>query len=122
MNNLRKMPTDHKKQIKAFLGAADKFYVLRNNIAHGMWCDGARPKSIKPMTILIKGGSGKQIGIQDDERDYTIEELGHASDKLSWIINSYLNFLRSAGYTSSIEQKILEIISSKTSADGARSK
>jgi hypothetical protein len=119
MNNLQKLPTEHKTQIRGFLDAADKFGTLRNNIAHAMWGEGTRPNTIKPMTILIKGGSGKQLGIEDDERDYTIEELAQASDKLSWISNSYLNFLRAEGYTSSIEQKILDMMASKTSADGA---
>ena len=119
MNNLKKMPEDHKIQIKGFLDAADKFSVLRNNIAHAMWNEGTRPNSVKPMLILIKGGSGRQMGIEDDERYYTIQELAQAADKLSWISNSYLNFLRAAGYTSSIEQKILDVMASSTSPEGA---
>ena len=113
------MPSDHKTQIEGFLDEVNKFSVVRNNIAHAMWCDGARQDLIKPMTIIVQGGRGKHIGIEDDERDYTIPELIKIADKIAIINNSYLSFLRSAGYTASIEQKILEMMSSKTSEEGA---
>jgi hypothetical protein len=121
MNNLR-MSSDDRAQIKKFLDEADKFSLLRNNIAHAIWCQGSRPDSIKPMQIIIKGGSGRHIGIEDSERDWTIGELINATDKLAIISNSYLHFLRAAGYTSSIEEKILEMMDSKVSSEGARSK
>jgi hypothetical protein len=117
--NKLNMPENHKTEIKDFLDAADKLNTLRNNIAHAMWTAGKRPGSIKPMTILVQGGSGRYIGIDDSDKDYTIDELVHSTDKLAIINNSYLNFLRAAGYTASIEQKILETMDAKTSADGA---
>jgi hypothetical protein len=115
MNNLN-MPVDHKKHIEDFLDEANKINPLRNNIAHAIWCDGSRPGSIKPMTIIVRGGKGKHLGINDDETDYTVPDLIQITDKLAIINNSYLNFLRAAGYTSSIEEKILEIMTSKTSS------
>jgi hypothetical protein len=100
-----------KQQIREFLDEADKYAKVRNHIAHSMWGKGTRPDSFKPMSVAIRHGKLKYLGVLSDEDDYTEADFVTIADKLAIICNSYVAFLRSSGLTASIERKIEEIIS-----------
>jgi predicted MFS family arabinose efflux permease len=71
-----------KTGIKALLDEADKYNDLRNNIAHANWRRGRRPKSIKPLTLVLRGGKGRVVGQSDQDRDYTEIELAAIADRV----------------------------------------
>jgi hypothetical protein len=59
-----------------------------------------------PQSIKVQGGKGKLINDADDKnrRDYTQEELVDVQNKLSFIHNSYVIWLRSIGFTAELDE------------------
>ncbi len=112
------LDAEQQQQIRGFLDAADKYSTVRNHIAHSVWVAGARPDSIKPMSVAIRYGKLKYQGVLEEERDYTEAELIAIADKLAIISNSYVDFLKRSGFTASIERNIEEIISRNSSSLG----
>jgi hypothetical protein len=96
-------PDDLKTEIKGFLDAAHEYNGLRNHIAHSLWRLGSRPTAVRPMTIRVRFGKGTLVG-DDNERDYTLEELAHIADRLRQIHNSYIQFMRSKGFADFIAE------------------
>jgi hypothetical protein len=78
------------------IGQLGSFGPLRNNIAHRRWTPGRRPGSIKPVAIDIRSGSAKMIGIRDDERDWTTDELFNDANRLHWIGEELYELVRKA--------------------------
>lgn len=95
---LYETPENLKSGIKGFLDALHGYSGLRNHIAHSLWKPGSRPNSIRPLAIKVRGGKGKLIG-EDTDADYTDVDLAHIADKLRRLHNSYIQFLRSQGFT-----------------------
>ena len=72
-------------ELKHLLGEFNRISKFRNLIAHSRWKKGTRPNSIKPMSIEINDNKLKFKGMQEDEKDYTlqdIEEYGVSAEKL----------------------------------------
>jgi hypothetical protein len=87
----------HFAKIKEFIEHFDGYSTLRNNIAHANWKAGKRPGSVKPVTYMARHGKGKIIGSDDNERDYTVSELGQIADALRQAHNQFVRYLREVG-------------------------
>jgi hypothetical protein len=48
---------------------------LRNAIAHSAWKEGARPNSVKPLGLSVRGGEVTLRGVEKGERACTDQEL-----------------------------------------------
>jgi hypothetical protein len=94
------------ERLRGYLGELQKHNDLRNNIAHAIWRDGARPGAIKPMRAITRGGKGEFIGHDNDERDYTALELADIADQLARNYNKFLDYLVEIGLAEIIEEKI----------------
>jgi hypothetical protein len=116
------LPASQKADLKSFLDGTDKYNVLRNNIAHAMWKRGSKPKSIKPVNLIVRGGKGRLIGMAEDEQEYTLTDLGNINATLQAIYNSYLHFLRTEGLMPSIAKKISETTARASAPDSDRDK
>lgn len=117
LQSLLKLPHPfkaHVERINWFLGEVHKYNGLRNYIAHSMWIEGKRPDSIKPMSVIVRGGSGKYLGIDEEERDYLFEELIVIADELSARHDEFQKFLRANGILRNIDRNT-EPSSSETS-------
>jgi hypothetical protein len=106
---------DQKEKVESFLEELQGYNRLRNNAAHSVWIEGKRPDSIKPMVVVVKGGSGKVIGLKDNEQDYTPRELLQTADKISFLYNRFRDYLLAEGLLPVIAEKT-EVSSPATSA------
>jgi hypothetical protein len=73
------------EQIKTALDLIDKVNdksILRNNVAHNPWAPGKRHQSVKPMVLKAKGKTLKILGAENNERDWTAEELSSEADDI----------------------------------------
>src|SRR5687767_9836558 len=50
------LPGDQVERICWFLGEINAYIDLRNAIAHNTWARGDRPESIKPLSLVVRGG------------------------------------------------------------------
>ncbi len=99
-------PADERTDaISGFLNKLDKFSKLRNNIAHSTWTEGKRPDSIKPMTVIVRHGSGRFIGANQNEPDYTVKELFEAANQLNILYNSFAQFVQQSGIGAAVQAK-----------------
>ncbi len=73
----------------------DVFRRLRNSIAHSLWKEGTRPRSIKPFGLSVRGGTLTAIGYDQDERDYTDEELVDIANELTSLHTQFQEYLYS---------------------------
>lgn len=88
-------------QIVGDLGA---FGALRNAIAHSRWTGGVRANSIKPMRVDIRSGSARFIGNNDEERDWTTDELTEEGRKLFNLNRRIVQFLKDTGIAADMER------------------
>jgi hypothetical protein len=97
---------DKAAQIRDLFDRAHEFNYLRNCIAHAIWVEGTRPASVRPQYIDVRFGKGRLVGFDDDERDYTMDELGNAANSLRKITNEIIRYLRDSGIAPAISAKI----------------
>jgi hypothetical protein len=83
------LPPEQVERITWFLGQLHKHNGLRNAIAHSTWKSSARPNAVKPLSLSVRGGAVTFKGIEDDEPDYTDEELVNIANEL---IRNYEQF------------------------------
>lgn len=81
--------------IKKFLGKFHKWNAVRNAVAHHSWKAGVRLGSIKPISIVVGGGSGKLKGQDPKEPDYTAEDLVEIGNELGQLYNDFVVYLDS---------------------------
>jgi hypothetical protein len=105
---------DQKEKVESFLSELHGFSKLRNNAAHSTWVEGKRPNAIKPMLVVARGGSGRVIGIGDNEQDFTPEELLQTADKIALLYNRFRDYLIAEGLLPLMLEKT-EVSSSATS-------
>jgi len=89
--------TETQQEIRNLIDKADKHYPLRNHIAHALWFPGTRPGTIRPAYVNVRGGKGRIAGLNEDDRDYSMDELGDAANELRAIVNNLIRYLRSSG-------------------------
>jgi hypothetical protein len=108
--NLYNSPIEHQTNLKKLLDTAHNHNGLRNHIAHSLWKKGIRPNTIRPGYIDVRQGKGKIVGYDDDEKDYTVDELSDAANELRRTLNALIRYLRDSGISPDIARKI-ELIS-----------
>lgn len=89
-------------QLVGDLGA---FGALRNAVAHSRWTKGARQCSIKPFRVDIRSGSARFIGDDDEERDWTADELTEQGQKLFELNHRIVQFMKETGIAAAMERK-----------------
>ena len=75
-------PAECADAITSALAEFKKYVPLRNAIAHHPWKEGTRPQTIKHLSVSSRGGKAIWRGMEDDDRDYTIDELIDIADRL----------------------------------------
>ena len=98
-------PAEHKARLKELLDAAHEHNGLRNNIAHALWKEGIRPDTIRAGYIDVRQGKGRIVGYDEDEKDYTMDELGDAANALRKILNDLIRYLRDSGLSADISRR-----------------
>jgi hypothetical protein len=68
MIKIKSLPADQIERIAWFLGELHKYSALRNAIAHSAWKCGARPNSVKPLSLSVRGGEVTFKGVDEGER------------------------------------------------------
>jgi hypothetical protein len=89
------LPPENVERVIGFLGELHKWNKLRNSIAHSAWKEGARPRSIKPLGLSVRGGTVTATGLDPDERDYTDVELLDIADELISLHTRFQEYLYS---------------------------
>lgn len=97
---------DRASRIRELFDRAHEHNNLRNCIAHAIWVEGTRPNSIRPQYIDVRHGKGRLAGFEDEDRDYTMDELGNAANCLRRITNDIIRYLRDSGIAPAIAEKI----------------
>lgn len=87
------LPDDQKRQITSFLDKLHAYNQMRNNIAHSAWMQGRRKGSIKPATVIVRGGTGRALGLDHNEPDYTLDQFHQAAWALAGLYNEFLDYL-----------------------------
>lgn len=86
-----------RERISWFMGELHKHNQLRNHIAHSRWTAGNRPKSIKPISLSIRGGTATMLGVNSEEKDYTDKEMINIAHELIRNRNQFATYLISNG-------------------------
>ena len=86
-------PAIQVEKISGYLGELHKWNQLRNAIAHCIWVDGARPNTIKAMSMSVRGGSADFKGIDDEEPEYTAKDLVSAATQLVNLHSRFKEYL-----------------------------
>jgi hypothetical protein len=102
------VPESQQAEIKKLLDRAHEHNALRNNIAHALWREGIRPASIRAGYMDIRYGKGRIVGYDEDDKDYTLKELGNIADDLRSIVHALIRYLRDSGISEDISRKIAE--------------
>ncbi len=68
-------------KIQNILKRARHLYAIRNDVAHGLWANGKKPASIKPLSVKGRGKI-KIRGLADNEPCYTAPQLMKKADAL----------------------------------------
>jgi hypothetical protein len=96
----------HVAKLKDFFDRAHTYNPLRNNIAHALWRPGVRPGTIRAGYVDVRYGKGKVVGYNEDDKDYTVDELGDVANALHAIVNDLIRYLRDSGIDAAIASKI----------------
>lgn len=95
--SMSKLPEGYAATITTALGDFNAHNALRNGIAHHVWREGARPNSVKFLSITSRGGKAKVRGVREDERDFTTDELIDIADALLGIQERFADYLVEVG-------------------------
>lgn len=95
---------------------------LRNYIAHSQWVDGKRPRSIKPIGMDIRNENTRLYGHDDEERDWTAEEIEEEAAKLDDISRRILKFAQETGIVDNITRQIIRTIEANSASSGNSTK
>ncbi len=105
-------------QLTGILDEVSKLSKLRNHIAHSTWTAGRKPGSIKPMGMVLRGGTPKPYGHDDNEKNYTVVDLEASARRLEAISKRFTKFLSETGLEAKVQANIDAIISSTTASPG----
>jgi len=94
------------EELSQIIGDLSTFGPLRNSIAHSQWCNGERPRSIKPMRLDIRSGKPVTSGSDPEEKDYTAEDLLEEASKLELLHERICKFLEDSGAKERIDENI----------------
>jgi len=77
---------------------------LRNNVAHSIWKPGRRPGSIKPIGAITQGGKARVVGVSDNEREWTPEELWNDAHQIELLHTELDEFSERSGLAAIIDR------------------
>jgi hypothetical protein len=103
-----KLSEPAKTEITTLFNAAHNHNALRNHVAHALWRRGTRPESIKPAFLDLRQGKGRIGGYEDEDRDYTLEELSEIADKLLVTRSAIIQYLKRFDETHSWQETPVE--------------
>jgi hypothetical protein len=86
------LPAEQIERIAWFLGELHKRNGLRNAIAHSAWKHGVRDNAVKPLSLSVRGGLTIK-GTDEDELDYTDEELVNIAIEFETNHNRFRDYL-----------------------------
>jgi hypothetical protein len=92
------LPDDQTQQLRCILGEIHKHSAVRNWISHSIWVEGVRPGSFKPMQMKIRSGEQQALGVDEDERDFTLDDLRKIATDLITRKNELIGFFVAVGY------------------------
>jgi hypothetical protein len=95
MMKVKLLPAAQIEKINGYLGELKKWNALRNAIAHSTWKEGDRPGSVKPFGLSVRGGDATFTGLEEEERDYTAEELINIANQLINLRDRFRRYLKS---------------------------
>jgi hypothetical protein len=87
------LPPEQIERITWFLGELHKRNGLRNAIAHSAWKHGARDNAVKPLSLSVRGEKVTIKGTDEDELDYTDQELVNIAIDLDTNYNRFRDYL-----------------------------
>lgn len=94
MIRAKDIPTDQIEKLNGYLGQLHKWNRLRNAIAHHTWKEGKRHGSIKPFGLSVRDGETNYIGLNEDEKDYTVRELINIANQLITLRRNLVQYLK----------------------------
>lgn len=104
LNRHFELPDDCNKRLCDLVGEFKTFSRLRNDIGHYMWTVGNRPNSVKPLGMDIRSGHAKAVGVNDQERDWTLEELNAEAIRLQDLHRRQVDLMVELGYDADIAE------------------
>jgi hypothetical protein len=106
------------EQFVSLVGRWSAHSRLRNDIAHNRWTKGGKPGSIKPVYINIRDDKARFGGYDEEERDWTTDEIGKAFNQLASINEEIKTFLVDSGLDDIIDLIMAEDSKSTDDDDG----
>jgi len=88
------------------IGTLYSYSTLRNQIAHAKWAPGRRPDSIQPLYVQTRSGRARFVGSNDEDDDYTTEELVNLANEVKAINNRLYDLKLEGGYNAIIERNM----------------
>lgn len=102
---LQFLSNDDKEEFTQLLGRFKEHKALRNAIAHHIWTDSKRPGAVRPMYSTVWNERAEFYGHDDEEPDYTAEDIVSACQKLDKLHSDLVDFYNSRGVTEHIMGK-----------------
>ena len=99
---------EHDEKLRWFVGNLHQHARLRNHIAHCGWSSGAKPNSIKPLSVSTRGATVKVLGMSDQDDEYTLADLERIAHALAANYNRWHDFLVESGLFERVEGKLSE--------------
>jgi hypothetical protein len=87
------LPLEQIERITWFLGELHKRNGLRNAIAHSAWKHGARDNAVKPLSLSVRSEKVTIKGTDEDELDYTDQELVNIAIDLDTNYHRFRDYL-----------------------------
>jgi hypothetical protein len=101
------------EKISGFLGQLHKYNKLRNAIAHSSWKEGSRPESVKPFGMSVRSGDTTVVGMDDEEPDYTAEELINIANELITLRDRFHRYLMSEKLLPDALEETIDLLNSR---------
>ena len=97
------------QEINDALDRAHKHSKLRNLIAHYVWTNGRKPNAIKPLFLKLRGETLKALGMEDNEKNYSLDDLREAAKETHEAMYDLYQALEDGGLIERIEENMSEI-------------
>lgn len=100
---------EKQKEFDCLITRLNAGYKMRNTVAHSVWGEGEKPNSIKPHTIIARGGKIKLSGFNLAEELFTPERFEQESQKIQRIGQDLIQFAAdNLGYVPDLDLRELE--------------
>lgn len=92
------------EELDVLLERVQRYSALRNHVAHSLWKPGLRPTSIKPIGVNPRSGKARILGVMDDEKEWTLEEIWNEGHQLEVLHKELFDFFERTGLKASIDR------------------